>query len=429
MVRATVKQSQAKARATRRAARPPRRRSRPTCRWPGCWSTSPLAHLDRTFDYAVPASDGRRRRGRACGSRCASRARTSTGSCSSGSPRATTPGVLAPLRRVVSAEPVLTPRGRGPGRPTSPSGTPASAPTCCGWPCRRGTPPPRSSRRRPSPPWSRARPSALPAPGRPTRTRRPSSTTSPTAALRGRCGRAGPGDDWPALLAEAAATTLRARPRRAAVRARRQGRRPRRRRPDPRCWARATTSSLTADAGPAARYRDFLAVAARHPPHRRRHPGGGLRPGRRPRAGRGAGTTATTCTPSPARPTPTPARCCCCAPSVSGRPRWSAGSRAASRPTTSCAPGWAHELALPRAGGAPARHRARRRRHRRGPPAGSRRPGRPDARARCTTLVRAALAERPGAGADAARRLRPRAGVRALPHAGALRRLPRARSR
>ena len=44
----------------------------------------PLAHLDRPFDYAVPADDGRRRPCRAPGSRCGSPARTSTASSSTG---------------------------------------------------------------------------------------------------------------------------------------------------------------------------------------------------------------------------------------------------------------------------------------------------------------------------------------------------------
>jgi primosomal protein N' (replication factor Y) len=74
----------------------------------------PLAHLDRPFDYLVPrrwpsgVAAGR-------GSRSGSPARTSTGS-SSRAPRVRPHRPARPLRRVVSAEPVLTPEVRGAGR-------------------------------------------------------------------------------------------------------------------------------------------------------------------------------------------------------------------------------------------------------------------------------------------------------------------------
>ena len=51
-----------------------------------------------------------------------------------------------------------------------------------------------------------------------------------------------------------------------------------------------------------------------------------------------SGTTATTCTPSPARRTPTPARCCSPAPSGRAPPPWSAASPAPSRRSTSSPP-------------------------------------------------------------------------------------------
>ena len=75
-----------------------------------------LAHLDRPFEYPVPAVAGRDGRSRASGSRCASPARTSTASSLERRAAAEHEGRLAPLRRVVSPEPVLTPRcSRRPG--------------------------------------------------------------------------------------------------------------------------------------------------------------------------------------------------------------------------------------------------------------------------------------------------------------------------
>ena len=83
-----------------------RRRSRPS-------SSTPLPHLDRLFDYAVPPGWPRRGAGvaragavrRARGRRLRRRA-----------PRPPARGPAGPLRRVVSPEPVLTPEvGPGPG--------------------------------------------------------------------------------------------------------------------------------------------------------------------------------------------------------------------------------------------------------------------------------------------------------------------------
>ena len=75
---------------------------------------------------------------------------------------------------------------------------------------------------------------------------------------------------------------------------------------------------LTADLGPAERYRRWLAVRRGDGPGRRRHPGGGVRAGRATSAWSSSGTTATTCTPSRARPTRTSARCWRCGRTAEG---------------------------------------------------------------------------------------------------------------
>ena len=72
----------------------------------------PLAHLDRPFDYGVPADDGRRGRARVRGSRCGSPARTSTASSSSVPPTSEHPGRLTPLRRVGQHRAGARPRDR-----------------------------------------------------------------------------------------------------------------------------------------------------------------------------------------------------------------------------------------------------------------------------------------------------------------------------
>ncbi|WP_193609927.1 primosomal protein N' [Nocardioides lijunqiniae] len=107
MVRATVKASQAKARATRArtAATAAVAEVDPVAR---VLVDVPLAHLDRPFDYAVPASmdDGVRPgvrvkvrfAGQDLDGLVVERGATSDH-----------PGALAPLRRLVSAEPVLSP--------------------------------------------------------------------------------------------------------------------------------------------------------------------------------------------------------------------------------------------------------------------------------------------------------------------------------
>ena len=89
MVRATVKQSQAKARATRarKAAEQAITEVDPVAR---VLVDVPLAHLDRPFDYAVPESLAEAARP-GSGSRCASPARTSTGTSWRAPPPPTTP--------------------------------------------------------------------------------------------------------------------------------------------------------------------------------------------------------------------------------------------------------------------------------------------------------------------------------------------------
>src|SRR4051812_41494520 len=138
MVRATVRASQAKAAATRarKAAEAEPAAVDPVAR---VLVDLPLAHLDRSFDYAVPAAladlarPGARVKVRFAG-------QDVDGYVLARVAESDHPGRLAPLRRVVSAEPVLAPqvaalagetasrspgpRSDVPGRPTPPRHAP-----------------------------------------------------------------------------------------------------------------------------------------------------------------------------------------------------------------------------------------------------------------------------------------------------------------
>src|SRR3954470_2761138 len=111
MVRATLKESQAKARATRarKAAQAAIAEVDPVAR---VLVDVPLAHLDRPFDYAVPATmaeaarPGVRVKVRFAG-------QDVDGYVVARAAGSEHPGRLAPLRRVVSAEPVLAPQVAG----------------------------------------------------------------------------------------------------------------------------------------------------------------------------------------------------------------------------------------------------------------------------------------------------------------------------
>ena len=150
-----------------------------------------------------------------------------------------------PHRHADPAAPGGQPRaGAAPGRRRarrrcSPSATPAPAPTCSGWPSRPGTPPPRSSRRRPRS-RSRSTPAAAARPGR----RYPAADAFLAPPADGRlaaCGVVGrcPGRTGRALLAAAAAATLAGGRGALLVRARPPRRRPARRRADRRARRRA----------------------------------------------------------------------------------------------------------------------------------------------------------------------------------------------
>src|SRR3954469_24175565 len=107
MVRATVKESQAKARATRarKAAEAEPAAVDPVA---PVLVHLPLAHLDRPFDYAVPASmadaavPGTRVKVRFAG-------KDLDGYVTGRAAESDHTGALTPLRRVVSPEPVLLP--------------------------------------------------------------------------------------------------------------------------------------------------------------------------------------------------------------------------------------------------------------------------------------------------------------------------------
>ena len=215
----------------------------------------PLAHLDRPFDYAVPIKDaatampGARVKVRFAGQdvdgfvleRAASSAHT---------------GQLQPLRRVVSAEPVLHPEVAALTATIAEKYAGARADVM------RLAVPPRhaATEKEPSPPAPRATGSADPSSWEhvvhgPTFLAHLGAGGSPRAVWN-----AAPGDDWPTMLAHTVAATL-ASGRGSLICV-----------PDQRDAVRVSSAIdavlgadqhvvLSAEAGPAKRYRDFLAVS------------------------------------------------------------------------------------------------------------------------------------------------------------------------
>ena len=388
---------------------------RPSCRWRGSPSTSPLAHLDRPFDYRVPGAPRRGARCPGCGCGCGSPGGWSTGSCWSGWPSPAHagrwPGWSGWCRRS-RCSPPRWPRSAG----RWPTATPACSPTCCGWPCRRGTPGSRPSEAAIADGRGRRPPTASPARGRATRAgpalldalaRRPGRARGVAGAARGGAGRD--------RLAEAAAATA--------------GRRARA--PCSSCPTSATSTALHAacaaragagrggGAHRGARAGGALPALARGAPRAgpggRGHPVGRVRPGAAARACSPSGTTVTTCTPSRARPTRTSATCCVLRAHEAGAALLVAGfaphrgGAAAGRVRLGPGGAWPTgptvRAAMPRVDRARAR------------PTGSspatRTPGRPGCRRVAFEAARAALAAGPpGAGAGAARGLPALAGLR-----------------
>ena len=161
-----------------------------------------LAHLDRVFDYGVPASmaetarPGVRVRVRFSG-------REVGGYVVDRRAEAEHVGRLTPIRRVVSDEVVLPPDLLELSRDVAGAG-PAPCPTSCAWPSRRATPPPRSRPGRPAPP----------APERPDPgvwARYPAGPAFLDRLAAGDPVRAAwlalPGADWPEAIARAVGTT------------------------------------------------------------------------------------------------------------------------------------------------------------------------------------------------------------------------------
>lgn len=256
-VRATVADSRAKAAATRKrkAAEVEPAPTDPIAR---VLVDLPLAHLDRPFDYLVPAKDtaavrpGVRVKVRFAG-------QDVDGYVVERTDQTDHTGQLAPLRRVVSDEPVLAPEivtlaGSIAERY---AGTRADV-------LRLAVPPRHATTEKES-----AKPEVRGAPGVPTDAWQGYEPAGAFLAHLGSGGSpravwsAGPGADWPAVLAEAAAVTE-AGGRGVLVAV-----------PDHRDVERVSAAlterlgtgshvTLTADKGPAARYRDFLALSRGH---------------------------------------------------------------------------------------------------------------------------------------------------------------------
>lgn len=257
MVRATVKQSQAKARATRarKAAEAEIAAVDPVAR---VLVDVPLAHLDRTFDYAVPASmadqarPGVRVKVRFAGQDVDGYLveRTTTTDHA---------GSLSPLRRVVSDEPVLSPAV------AALAGAVAERYAGTRSDVLRLAVPPRHATTEKEPSPTSDRPGAwAPSGASEAWEAYPHAGAYLSHVADGGAPRAvwsaAPGADWPHLLAHAAATALHA-GRGAIVCV-----------PDVKDVARVDRAlagllgeghhiALTADVGPALRYRRFLAVS------------------------------------------------------------------------------------------------------------------------------------------------------------------------
>ena len=242
---------------------------------------TPLAHLDRPFDYAVPASmadsaaPGARVKVRFAG-------KDLDGFVVARSAHTDHTGTLTPLRRVVSAEPVLRPAVAELAGLLAEryAGTRADV-------LRLAVPPRHATtEKQPSAPeepvvvdHDAAFDAWRPYPAAEAFLTHLAGGGSPRAVWS-----ALPGEDWPRLLAQAAATTLAG------------GRGSVLCVPDHRDVARLDAAltdvlgpghhvMLTAGAGPARRYREFLAVSRGHPSGRGRHPCRGVRARPRPRAG------------------------------------------------------------------------------------------------------------------------------------------------
>jgi primosomal protein N' (replication factor Y) len=256
MVRATVKASQAKARATkaRKAAEAEPATVDPVAR---VLVDVPLAHLDRTFDYTVPvamaetAVPGARVKVRFAG-------QDVDGFVLARGTESEHTGRLAPLRRVVSPEPVLHPQVATLAGELSEryAGTRSDV-LRLAVPQRHATTEKEPSA--PADPWTHDAPAGETAwedhqPG-PAFLRHLATGGSPRAVWS-----AAPATDWPALVAHAAAATH-ASGRGVVICV-----------PDGKDVARVDRAliatlgdgqhvTLTADAGPARRYRDFLAIS------------------------------------------------------------------------------------------------------------------------------------------------------------------------
>ncbi len=254
MVRATVKQSQAKARATkaRKAAGAAITTDLPVAR---VLVDVALAHLDRTFDYAVPATmaeaaqPGARVKVRFAG-------HDVDGFVVERAADSDHAGVLAPLKRVVSPEPVLTPAIAAlAGDLAERYAGVRSDVLRLAIPARHAT-----AEKQPSAPEPALAPTT---PDEDAWVDYPHATPFLTHLAEGRAPRAvwsaAPGDDWPVMVAQAAATTLR------------HGRGAVLCVPDGKDVARLDAAltarlgadhhvCLTAESGPARRYGDFLAV-------------------------------------------------------------------------------------------------------------------------------------------------------------------------